>query len=313
MTLTLILIILLITFFLNHVYRFSHFTDKIGNTKKPEDYSILDLLKVFLIGIRIRIPKPIGHICINNNYISQFLEFRNIKLNYWLSKNTESTTIVILFHGYAVSKTQLFDESEFFISNGYSTVLVDFRGSGQSSESYTGMGTYESEDVFQIFNFFKHKYKNKKIILFGHSLGSVAILRAIYKYKIDPKAIILQAPFDSFLNTTRNRFRILKIPSFPFAEFLVLFGSVTLFTNLFAFNPYKYAKDLNIPVLYLIGEKDNRVFLEDIQRIVYNTKSYKSLAIISKVSHDYLYASNQQDWKKYIMEFLTYINKMKNI
>ncbi|TGK50524.1 alpha/beta fold hydrolase [Leptospira kanakyensis] len=311
MTLTLILIILLITFFLNQVYRFSHFTDKIGNTKKPEDFSILDLLKVFLIGIRI--PKPVDHIRINNNYTSHFLEFRNIKLNYWLSKNTKSPTIVILFHGYAVSKTQLFDESEFFISNGYSTVLVDFRGSGQSSESYTGMGTYESKDVFQIFNLFKHKYKNKKIILFGHSLGSVAILRAIYKYKIDPAAIILQAPFDSFLNTTRNRFRILKIPYFPFAEFLVLFGSVTLFTNLLAFNPYKYAKELNIPVLYLIGEKDNRVFLEDIQRIVYNTKSYKSLAIISKASHDYLYASNKQDWKKYIMEFLTNLNKLHSI
>lgn len=308
MKIFLFIIFLLIIVLINHTYHFSHFALIKGTLKKPEDYKFLDFVKAFFLGVRIPKPPITKH---PSQFKKKFkeinIEFRDIKLSSWFIRGKSKNQIVVFFHGFALSKSQLLTEAIFFNKLGYSVLLVDFRGSGDSSEAYTTVGIDESEDVHEVFKFVDEKLKFKKILLFGHSMGSVAILRAIHFHQIKPAGIILQTPFESFLNTTRNRFRLLKLPSFPMAEILVLAGSVIYKSNLFQFNPEEFAKSVTAPALLIIGKYDNRVFLDDIKKIAGNLKTLTELLVLKNSFHDDLYLTDKSDWEKGIKKYLNNI------
>lgn len=80
------------------------------------------------------------------------------------------------------------------IKIGYACIINDHRGHGKSIRNQEDLGYFydnkaESvvEDLHQITEYFKERFKNKKIILFGHSMGSMIVRKYIAKYddKID--------------------------------------------------------------------------------------------------------------------------------
>ena len=91
--------------------------------------------------------------------------------------------------------------------------LVDFRGSGESSESYTTIGFREANDVSAVMHYVQTAVAHSSVILFGQSMGAVAILRAVHEDGITPDAVIVEAVFDTMLNTVRHRFAAMGLPS----------------------------------------------------------------------------------------------------
>ena len=65
----------------------------------------------------------------------------------WYCPASPEKPLVILFHGYAAEKSSVLNEASVFLELGLSVLLVDFRGSANSSESYTTVGYDEAEDV----------------------------------------------------------------------------------------------------------------------------------------------------------------------
>ena len=86
---------------------------------------------------------------------------------------------MILFHGFASEKSSLIPYSNIFNELGYNTVLVDFRGCGESRGINTTIGFYESEDVFNVYKYVINELKEDNIILFGSSMGAAAIIKSI--------------------------------------------------------------------------------------------------------------------------------------
>ncbi|NJR40440.1 MAG: hypothetical protein HC781_18420 [Leptolyngbyaceae cyanobacterium CSU_1_4] len=85
------------------------------------------------------------------------------------------------------------------------------------------------------------------MILYGASMGAVAVMRAVAIEKIEPVALILESPFDRLLNTVRHRFEVMGIPSFPSAELIVFWGGVQLGIDGFNHNPVDYARSIDCP------------------------------------------------------------------
>ncbi|NES69347.1 MAG: alpha/beta hydrolase [Okeania sp. SIO2D1] len=59
---------------------------------------------------------------------------------------------------------------------------------------------------------------NQPIILYGISMGSVAILRAVAQEHIEANTIIIEIPFLCFLDAVKIRLKDANIPLFPLAE-----------------------------------------------------------------------------------------------
>src|SRR5204862_2534004 len=109
----------------------------------------LEKLKVLVIGVRV--PKPVDdrtpdQLGLQYERVAIPVDAR-VTLGAWLIPHPQPKGGVILFHGFTAVKSQLLPEAAAFHARGYSALLVDFRGSGDSSERYTTVGYREADDV----------------------------------------------------------------------------------------------------------------------------------------------------------------------
>ena len=102
--------------------------------------------------------------------------------------------VVQLAHGMNEHKERYIDFMKYLAENGYACFINDHRGHGKSLKNEEDIGYfYENEaeavieDLYKITKYLKEKFKGKKIILFGHSMGSMIVRKYIAKYdnKID--------------------------------------------------------------------------------------------------------------------------------
>ena len=111
-----------------------------------------------------------------------------------IKPNKEIKAIVEIAHGMNEHKERYIDFMKFLAKNGYASFIHDHRGHGKSIKNNNDLGyfyednaSYVVEDLHQINEYLKNKFKDKKIILFGHSMGSMIVRKYIAKYddKID--------------------------------------------------------------------------------------------------------------------------------
>ncbi|MEM7713532.1 MAG: alpha/beta hydrolase, partial [Cyanobacteria bacterium P01_A01_bin.68] len=120
---------------------------------------------------------------------------QNEWLDTWfIPAQNKSKGTVLLFPGNNGSKAkQLLAPAKVFHNLNYDTLLVDFRGLGASSGNSTTIGFRESKDVTFTINYAEKSKLKHPYILYGVSMGSAAILKAIADKdnNINPEAIIL--------------------------------------------------------------------------------------------------------------------------
>lgn len=284
-----------------HAYKFTHFTNSVSSkTSNPEEISFSE--KIITIFTGVNNPRPINDQLPEGNFKTFHLndEYRT---SFWKINQTSSKGTVILFHGYGGCKSGLLQPSSEFLKMGYSTVLVDFMGSGDSEGNVTTIGFYES---IQVKNIYRHlrKIGEKNIILYGSSMGAVSILRAISEFGLQPEKIILECPFSSLLTTVRARFKMMHLPSFPMAELIVFWGGRMNGFNGFEHIPTHYAKKVNCPVLLMHGSEDPKVSIHEIKEIYQNFPSSKKLVFFKETGHENYLIKNQKKWTLVVKNFL---------
>ena len=285
-----------------HAYKFTHFANpEISKTNSPASLSMFDKLGVLLFGVNN--PRPENKTLPNRSFEKIELQ-SNKKIACWLLKTENAKGTVALFHGFSGEKSSMLDKSEAFLAMGYNTLLVDFMGSGESEGNQTTIGFFEAEQIKTCFEYLIEQGE-KNVILFGTSMGSVAILKAVSDYNISPAAIIVECPFGSMYETVCARFKIMQVPTFPMAGLLVFWGGIQNGFWAFAHNPEEYAKKVKCPTLLLYGEKDDKVSQEEINTILANLKGEKVLKTYPDATHENYLNKYKREWINDVDEFLT--------
>jgi dipeptidyl aminopeptidase/acylaminoacyl peptidase len=290
-----------------HAYKFTHFaTENVAKTKSPDQLKAFDKLKTILFGVNNPRPSnkkmPIGFTKIDLQ--------SNKKIECWyLNKENSAKTdtvkgTVILFHGYSAEKSSMLDKAQVFENLKYNVLLVDFMGSGGSEGNQTTLGYKEAEEVQTTYNFIKNKGE-KNIFLFGTSMGSVAIMKAIADYDLKPRGIMIECPFGSMYKTTTARFKTMNVPTFPMAGLLVFWGGVQNGFWPFSHNPTEYAKKINCPTLLMYGDLDEKVSREETDEIYKNLNGKKTKKVFEFAGHEnYLAGVYKYEWQYEIARFL---------
>jgi uncharacterized protein len=289
-----------------HAWAMTHYSYGGKSTIRPEEMSLLGRAAVVLTGVNL--PRPVN----NRTPADVDLAFETCRIHVpdgteleaWHVPHLDGRATVLLFHGYGASKSKLLDEARAFHEMGCEVLLVDFRGSGGSSGDTTTLGVYESADVAATFDFARTLAEDRPLILFGRSMGSAAILRAIARDGVAPAGIIMECPFDRLLTTVKNRFRSIGLPSFPCAELLVFWGGVQHGMNGFAHNPMEDARGVKCPVLLMHGDQDKRVSLPEVQAVFANLPGWKQLEIFPDVGHESCHRTRPDLWSQFVAEFL---------
>jgi len=285
----------------NHAYCFTHFSKtKTERPKRPEEYSLKEKAVALFSGVQP--PKPQNSIEPNRRFSTVELQSHK-KIEAWDIPNEDKKGVVILFHGYISCKANVLPYSNAFQEMGYSTILVDFMGHGNSEGNETSIGWKEGRDVKAAFEYAQKTYPDQEIILHGSSMGAVAIMKSIEAYDIKPDKIILECPFGSMLETAKGRFEIMGLPTTPFAQWLILFGGWQMGFNAFDHNPTEYATKINIPTLLMNGAQDARVSRKEINEIFENLKGEKTLLILENSAHQIYLNNDAEAWKQAVLSF----------
>ena len=284
-----------------HSYKLTHFSESLTEkTKSAKELSALEKGKTLLFGINN--PRPE-----NNTFLTQpFYKIKlksNREIECWSILSNPSKGTLIIFHGFSGQKSSMLDKSDEFLKLGYSTLLVDFMGSGGSEGNQTTIGYLEAEQVKTCFNYLQEKGE-KNIYLFGTSMGAVAIMKAIKDYELMPKAIIIECPFGSMYETVCSRFKIMNIPTFPMAGLLVFWGGVQNGFWAFNHNPVEYSKSIKCPTLLLYGEQDQKVSRKEINEIFANLPGRKELKLYPEAGHENYLTKYKEQWSNDVKAFL---------
>lgn len=234
---------------------------------------------------------------------------KDLLIDCWYSKvDSGAKGTVILYHPLSVSKMKVTAEAEEFRNWGYNVFLIDFRAHGSSEGNNTTIGYREAEEVKLAYDYIVSKGE-KKIFLWGSSMGAVAIIKAVGEYGLQPAGIITEMPFGSLRSHISGRARTIGfggLPEKPFSILVTTWIGIERGFNGFKFKTTSYAKKVNCPVLLQWGALDRLVTKSETDDIFEALASRdKKLVVYNNIDHENLLQRDPLKWRIEVERFLS--------
>ncbi|MGV8973775.1 alpha/beta fold hydrolase [Lactococcus lactis] len=248
-------------------------------------------------------------------YISVDGENTSLRLHAFYIDNNSNTT-VILQHGYNANSLSLVNEAQIFNHQGYNIMLPDARGVGLSEGSYISFGAVEQNDINEWVKIEKQKVSN--VILFGQSMGASTIMLS-QKNGATADAIIEDCGYANLRQELKDAIdSIQEVKSLgnniPFLHWEGFKNGIIdslnkkyfipkISVNIDDVMPVNAVTNLNIPKLFIHGENDNLVPIEN-ERILYSNTCYpKKEYLVSGAKHAENYRKNPAEYTRQLTEF----------
>jgi len=226
-----------------------------------------------------------------------------LKISAWfVPSEQKSDKVIILLHGYPFDKANLLNWAE-FLQKDFNLFFFDFRYFGESEGSMTTVGFHEQRDLKSALDYLQ-KRGFKKIGLMGFSLGgAVAIITASYDKRIN--AVVTDSAFANINLMIDEYYRNLPILRYPLSILTNFWARVFVGVNPNEIAPEKAAKNINIPVLLIHGEKDQVIPFENAIRIQKSLKNNTSAQFFffEEGSHGGVPENLEKEYQKKVLEF----------
>jgi alpha-beta hydrolase superfamily lysophospholipase len=291
-----------------HAWRFTHFSEEAAiHSPNPEQLTTSRKLWVLLTGIQN--PKPQSFLTPDFAAENVTITSPNGELSAWYARpdTAASRGTVALFHGYTGSKAHLLHEASYFRHLGYAVLLVDQTGNGNSAGNRTTIGYREADDVAAAVQYLraqKTAASPDSLILYGVSMGAVAIMRAEAELGVRADANILECPYGTMRQTVYNRFHSMNVPAFPLADMLVFWGGVQNGFWAYSLQGEKFARRIKTPTLLLWGTADPRVTRAETDAIFANLAGPKQRLDFAGSGHEPYWLKHPQAWQEVVAGFL---------
>jgi alpha-beta hydrolase superfamily lysophospholipase len=290
-----------------HAWALTHFVERGDRTPPPERLGWRGALGALAGGAVLPHPRhrrtPAD---LRLRYDRDFVFTEDgLRLEAWHVPAPAARGTVLLLHGFADAKDSMLDPARELRALGWSSYLVDFRGSGGSEGTETTIGVHEGRDVAAAWRAARARTApGQPVVVYGASMGAAAALRAIAHERVSPGGLVLAAPFDRLLHTVENRFRLLGLPPFPAAHALVYWGGRQHGFDGFAHNPEDYAAAVRCPTLLLHGSADRRATLEEARRVYDRLGGEKRLHVFEGLGHESFLSRRPREWREQVGAFL---------
>ncbi len=292
-----------------HAWRFTHFTDEPGaHSPNPEQLTTAHKLWVLLTGVHN--PRPQSLLTPGFAVQNITIASPNGPLAAWYARPDTAAPrgTVALFHGYTSSKAHLLHEAGYFRQLGYAVLLVDQAGNGGSAGSRTTIGYREADDVAAAVRYLRARQPASRpdsLVLYGVSMGAVAIMRAEAELGVRADLNILECPYGTMRQTVYNRFHSMKVPAFPLADMLLFWGGVQNGFWAYSLQGEAFARRIKTPTLLLWGTADPKVTRAETDAIFANLAGPKQRLDFEGSAHEPYWLKHPQEWRGVVAGFLT--------
>ncbi len=205
-------------------------------------------------------------------------------------EDSTSSKVILFLGGAAGNKSHYLDRVEGLRQLGFSLLLFDYRGYGESLGDFPSeTQLYQDSQAAWDCLIQQQKVPPQQIFLYGESLGGAIALDLAVKH---PQAagLIVQSSFTSMSDIARWR------------GFGWLFPVDLLLTQ--KFDSIAKVRSLQIPVLFIHGTEDDVVPFEMGKRLFATAPAPKYLHIVPDAGHTRLLRSGERSYLKAIGRFI---------
>jgi len=147
------------------------------------------------------------------SYLPGSVVSEGLRLRTWTRRGSDARPAVVIVHGLGDSLESYVDRADGLSRRGHTVLLVDLRAHGASEGKYTTLGGREREDVRAAMDALRKAGRaGAGLILMGHSMGAVAVLRAAAGQP-GVRAVIVEAPYDNYrANVSHHAWLLYRMP-----------------------------------------------------------------------------------------------------
>ena len=237
----------------------------------------------------------------------------------WLLSRGKPAPAIILSHGYGSNRSELLTSAFELWKAGYNVLVYDLRGHGESPVKWSGLGTYEKDDLLSAIKFLKNRTNESgqplldgRVGLYGVDIGGYTSLVASTQ---DPmvKAVAVDSVFPDVSHFMNHQLKNIVGSDSPIANRMVDSRWVTQLTDL-AMQLYLMRREESAPafdsvaavsgrkLLFITGKNSPR--LGDMTQQLYNTaKDQKQIAEVEQSRVVRLYDTASSDYDGRLVAF----------
>jgi pimeloyl-ACP methyl ester carboxylesterase len=221
----------------------------------------------------------------------------------WLALSQNNRGVVILQHGIRADKSTLVDRARFLSQAGYTVLIFDFQGHGESLGSRVTFGYLESRDAQAAVKFVKERFSGKPICVIGLSLGAAAA--AMARPPLQVQAMVLEMMYPTVIEATKNRIQMRLGPLGRLLSPLLtaqLKSRVGYTTD--DLRPIAYVEHITAPKLFVAGTQDRDTTLKESEVIYARAAEPKAFVPFEGAKHQDLLEFAPEQYKRMILDFL---------
>jgi uncharacterized protein len=232
----------------------------------------------------------------------QFQSQSGAVIHGWFIPGTKGAGAIILMHGVRASRLSMLDRARFLARAGFSVLLFDFQGHGESTGEHITFGYLESKDARAAVEFLHTTAPGEKIGVIGVSMGGAATSLASPPLEVD--AIVLEMVYPTINQAVTNR---LTMRLGPLGAALTPLLTVQLKLRLgFSpddLNPVDRVGGITAPKLFIVGAEDQHTTMAESEQLFAAAAEPKELWIVERAKHVDLYAVKKEEYERRVLSF----------
>lgn len=186
----------------------------------------------------------------------------NLKLHgYEIENSNQKNLWAIILHGYGGEGLKMCGEAKRFYDMGFSVLMPDLRGCGESQGDAIGMGWLDRKDMLKWIDYIINKSSESQILMYGVSMGGATVMMTTgEELPSNVKVAIEDCGYTSVNDELEIQLEALfGLPPFPV---IYAASSVTFFRAGYTFgqaSSVEQVKKSITPTLFIHGDQDEFV------------------------------------------------------
>jgi len=221
---------------------------------------------------------------------------------WWLAPEQPNGRAVMVCHGVADSAYGALGFAPLFLKQGYSVLLPESRGHGESL-GFVTYGVLEGRDIVQWLCWMKRN-RVKDAFGFGESLGGAILIQSLAQ-GADFRAIVAESPYSSFEAVADER--VARVIPAPIAFLLVKEGMLYIHlrygVNLSLARPDLAIARARVPILLIHGLSDNETSPQHSERLAQIKPAVTGLWLVPGARHTGSYATAPTAFEHNILDW----------
>lgn len=221
----------------------------------------------------------------------------------WWLDQAGTSPLVLLLHSIRADRSSMVSRAQLLASHGFSVLLIDLQGHGETPGNAITLGWREAADVVAAHQWLTRTAPSRRVGVIGCSLGGAAVLLGPQPSGFD--AVVLESVYPRVGRAVENRIRIRLGPLAPaLAPLLLLQLQPRLHISSRDLEPIGSIARLGSPVLLVAGSRDEHTTLAESEELYRAAAQPKRLWVVNGARHQDLLAFDPAGYESKVVGFL---------